>query len=129
MATTKSLRSKDRHHILYSRNRWRGRCAKALRNHPYMRIRIPTVALHSRIHARIQEIPCPAEYICDMAVDDLDELSMRGVISKKDNIVRRLDVIIQLFERYNCDPDIDVYKTLSILRWQRQICRSFYNGQ
>lgn len=129
MATTKSLRAKDRHHILYSRNKWNGRCARRLRNHPYMRIRIPTVALHSRIHARISDIPCPAESVCDMIENDLDELGAQNIISTKDGIVRRLDILIQIMEGYNRDPYIDISNTISILRWQRQICRSFYNGK
>lgn len=129
MATTKSLRAKDRHHLLYSRNNWNGRCARRLRNHPYMRIRIPTVALHSRIHTRIPDIPCPAESVCDMIENDLDELGAQNIISTKDGIVRRLDILIQIMEGYNRDPYIDLGDTISILRWQRQICRSFYNGK
>jgi hypothetical protein len=94
-----------------------------------MRIRIPTVALHSRIHARISDIPCPAESVCDMIENDLDELGAQNIISTKDGIVRRLDILIQIMEGYNRDPYIDISNTISILRWQRQICRSFYNGK
>lgn len=94
-----------------------------------MRVRIPAVTLHTRIHERIHDIPCPAEYICDMTVCELDDLLMKGIISKQDSIVRRLDTLIQIFAEYNRDPYINLDATLSVLRWQRQICRSFFSKQ
>lgn len=88
----------DNHHIFYTMAEWREGASKELRNHPYCIV--PTLReLHKIVHAKVEDgVPIPSDCHIRSTVEALDYLLLFGIISKQDDIERRLVNLILLFE-------------------------------
>lgn len=88
----------DRHHLLWTRRKWRGGYAGKLRAFWYLRVSIPRVTLHRYIHENMVGIPKPNESLCRGALEALEELDRRGVLKKEDSINKRLRLLICILD-------------------------------
>lgn len=111
--------SKDSHHLLWMRRRWSNGALVALRKYPYCIIDIPRNTLHREIHENIATIPTPSAINAQSALNQLRTLEKYGAISDQDDIVRRLEVLIALFDC--AEP-----RTTDALKRQLAIAREFY---
>jgi len=110
----------NQHHLFYIRRSWNTKKPKQLRAYYYCIVSIP-VALHERIHAKVQDVPVPRAISIDSALDQLDYLSWHGAIKTTDNIEKRLGVLVALFECI--EPE-----TAEALKQQLQVVREFYRA-
>lgn len=88
----------DRHHLLWTRRKWRGGYAGKLRAFWYLRVPIPRATLHRHIHENMVGIPKPNELLCKSALEMLEELDRRGVLHKEDSIELRLKLLICMLD-------------------------------
>lgn len=113
---------KDFHHLLYQRRHWSQGYARALRNHPYMGKMIPRDSLHSLIHSKIHDIPCPNGRECRMAYEEVVRREREGLIDVlHDSCEQRLDLLIEIWED-KCPA------TVAVLKWQRDLIAKNYEG-
>lgn len=112
---------KDTHHLLYQKQAWHGGDALvALRDFWYCRAEIPKNTLHRRIHAIVQTIPVPKAINAKSALGQLRTLERYEVIHEDDDIERKLEVLIALF-------DCSEQPTADALKKQLDIVRKFKN--
>lgn len=110
---------KDCHHLLFQKRHWQGGLKGSLRLHWYCRVYIPRDTLHKEIHSLVKTVPVPKEESIKFALTHLEYLEKNGAIDDKDNIEKRLKVLIALFE---CADD----QTADALKEQLEIVTSFY---
>lgn len=118
MVPNKRPSSKDEHHLLYTRKDWSSGSAKVLRRQSYCKVRLPR-DLHEKLHAEVPSVPVPGGNSVKHALDQMDYLAHFGAISEKDNVEKRLLVLIALF-------DCVEQPTADALRKQLKIIREYY---
>lgn len=94
----KHTKPTDRHHLLWYRKNYSKGWAKRLRDHWYCSVEIPRDTLHKEIHHKIAHIPVPRVISIKSALEQLNLLEKFGGISKDDNIEKRLQVLLALFD-------------------------------
>ena len=87
----------DRHHIFFQKRHWTGILAE-LRKYEYCVVSIPKDTLHRQIHEYIGDIPTPRPASAREVLWELRVLYRYGGISDDDDIEKRLNVLISLFE-------------------------------
>lgn len=115
----------DTHHICYSRKSWNTQWAHKLREHPYMKVRIPRDTLHRQIHDACDTITPPPEWISEALWFELEELYQNGIVDRHDNIHQRLTVLLAELSEFD-DPELG--KTVDQLLLQKRIVHRFYTG-
>lgn len=111
----------DFHHLLFQKIHYSEGYAKLLRNHPYMGIYIPRLALHESLHAKIHDVPTPNGEDCRRAYETLLLREATDVIDvKNDSATKRLDFLIEMWED-SCPA------TVAVLKWQRDVIEKFYH--
>ena len=120
-ARRKARRAKfNDHHILYQEKHWRQGYAKLLREHPYLRKKIPRTTLHSLIHSKVHDIPVPPGARCKHAYEELQRRLDEGTLDiEKDTFEDRINFLLEMW-RTGCPA------TVAMLRWQRDIAHKFY---
>ena len=108
------------HHLFYIRRDWNAKKPKQLRAYYYCIISIP-ITLHDGIHANVATVPVPKSKSIDYAIDQLDYLSRFGAIKPSDNIEKRLNVLIALFDCI--EPEVT-----EALKMQLRVVREFYRA-
>lgn len=116
---------RDTHHLLYTRRTFCEPWAHKLREHPYLRVRVPRAKVHQEIHDLCPSIPPPPEWVCEAVWHELNYLFDSKLINKHDNIVQRLFVII---EELNCYDDERTKRSVEMLKVQRQIVLDCMRG-
>lgn len=106
------------HHILWQRRHWNSGYAKILREHDYMKVRVPVGTLHKEIHVSMADIPVPSTWLIKEAICEIDRLLKIGAISLDDPLTARLDLLIFMWDY--AAPD-----TVRALRKQRQIAARY----
>ena len=91
------MEAKDRHHLLWTRRKWRKDFGGKLRSHWYLRVPI-SVSLHRFIHENMSGIPRCNEALCESALIQLDYLSAHQVIHKDDTLEQRLQLLIAILD-------------------------------
>ncbi len=114
------MKKTDRHHILWYRKEYSKGWAKRLRDHWYLRIEIPRDTLHRQIHYEVAHIPVPRVISIKNAIEQLTLLEKFGGITRKDNLEKRLLVLLALFDC--AEP-----ATHNALKKQYDIVCKFYN--
>ena len=92
----------DRHHILWTRRRWKKGWAGKLRSFWYLRIAIP-VSLHRHIHQAMNGVPRPNEALCESALYQLHYLDEHHVLQKTDGIEKRIELLIAVLDTGDSD--------------------------
>lgn len=110
----------DCHHLLYQRRFWDSGYGKMLRNHPYLKIDIPIATLHAEIHRELFNIPRPKDEELRRAYFVMNVLLECQHISLDDPYYKRLDFLIDIWEK--TEP-----KTADALKKEREIIYNFYN--
>lgn len=87
----------DRHHIFFQKRHWTGILAE-LRKYEYCVVSIPKDTLHRQIHEYIGDIPTPRPASAREVLWELRVLYRYGGISDDDDVEKRLNVLISLFE-------------------------------
>lgn len=109
----------DFHHLLFQERYWQTGFARRLREHPYMKKRIPQGTLHSLIHSKIHDIPVPNGKECKRAFFYIDGLYQKKLIDpRRDPLTIRLDLLIELWQD-TCPA------TVAILKWQRDLIAKY----
>jgi hypothetical protein len=108
------------HHIFYQRTNWGRGALSILRQYPYCKAYIERETLHATIHSKIGNVPTPKPVNALEAVRQLQCLKEQGAITENDSIVKRLIVLIALFD------DIEP-KTANALQRQLDIVCKFYD--
>lgn len=88
----------DIHHIFWTGRKWNAGYLASLRQHWYCRVVIPRDTLHRYIHENLAMIPTPRPESAKDALEHLQRLERYGAIHDEDSFVRRLEVLIALFE-------------------------------
>ena len=114
-SSAKSPSAYDRHHLLYQKRHWRG-ILSDLRNYSYCVVSIPKNTLHREIHEFLGDIPTPRPASAREVLWELRVLYRYGGISDCDNIEKRLQVLISLFECYEQPTADALKKQLSIVQ-------------
>lgn len=114
-------RRKDIHHLFWIKTDYNRGWAKTLRTHWYCRVSIPKETLHRKIHFEVFRVPVPRGENAKQAVAQLNLLEKYGAIHPYDNIEKRLNVLMSLFEC--CEPE-----TYKALKTQYDIVRKFYQS-
>lgn len=91
-------KTRDIHHIFWSRKDWHDGCANLIRDHWYCKVSIPKNTLHKEIHNNVTHVPVPPIGELKRAFSHLAEMEQYGIIKKNDDIERRLVMLIPLFE-------------------------------
>ena len=116
---------RDLHHILFQRLHWTEPWAKRLREHRYMRIRVPRDTLHDYIHDKLHDVPVPNEDICEATYLELERLKELGVIDiYHDSFEERLDFLIGFWKQYD-----NMSFTLEAVRFQARLLKKYRNGK
>ena len=115
----KARRAEDNHHLLWQRRLWNKGWARALRNHPYCQAMIPRDTLHRRIHHSVNNIPVPEGKDARNVYELLVWLESHGQLDYEDNILEKLDFLIQ---------HLTTEATIKALEQQRQVIIDFYEG-
>lgn len=89
--------SHDTHHIFYTKVSWNDPLPNKLRQHWYCIVDIPKDTLHHKIHEKVRYVPVPRNESIRVALDQLDLLEDYGAIRPDDDIVKRLQVFINIF--------------------------------
>lgn len=110
--------SEDKHHICYTRKKWKVGKLRCVRIHQYCVIRLPR-ELHENVHAVVPEVPTPRGDTAGYVKEQLDYLLDFGAISINDSFEKRLSVLIALFECIE-QPTADALKK------QLQLAHEFY---
>lgn len=119
--TERMKNREDFHHFLYQRKHWQQGYAKLLREHPYFGKYMPQFSLHSEIHSKIHDVPCPNGKECRRAYFHLIEAERNGEIDVRfDTGEQRLDFLINEWE--DACP-----ATVAILKWQKEVIHKFYS--
>lgn len=80
---------------------------------------IPRSTLHRQIHERIKNVPVPKTINAINALAQLRKLEEQGAISEQDSLLKRLKVLIALF-------DCIEQPTADALKAQLEVAREFY---
>lgn len=112
----KTKSANDRHHILWQKNKWSQGYVYKLRDHPYCKISIPRDTLHRHIHLEMIGIPVPSQDAAKFALDRIECLEERGLISLNDTFEKRLKVLIAFFEGNEPDTTEALKKQLEIIQ-------------
>lgn len=108
---------RDFHHFLYPRRRWDEKFyAHLLRNHNYCGDYILKYTVHHNVHEAVTNVPMPNDDVCSYVVCRLNELYSDGVISNDDSAVKRISILIDLFEGIADD-------TAEALKIQREVMK------
>lgn len=110
----------DNHHLFYSRRKWKKGYAYLLRTHHYCIVQIAKKTLHCEIHRSLQEVPVPSDSGAEIVLEQLNNLEASGIISDEDDIAKRLQVLIALFD---CVEE----STANALRKQLETVHKFYH--
>lgn len=110
--------SLNRHHLLWTRKKWRRGYGGKLRCFWYLRPSIPAETLHRYIHENMVGIPRPNELLCQSALEQLKILDRRGVIHNSDPLELRLELLI-------CLLDTGDSPTANALRQQKDLITSY----
>ena len=118
-AVYKTRNANDRHHILWQRNKWSQGYVYKLRDHSYCKISIPRDTLHRHIHLEMIGIPVPSQDAAKIALDKINCLEERGLISYDDTFEKRLKVLITIFEENETE-------TADALKKQLELVQDYY---
>ena len=99
----------DKHHIFYIRKEWNKGELDKLRLHPYCIVKVRRNTLHRYLHTHLAYIPAPDEHCVQDMVDCLKFLEDNKAIGPKDQLEKRLAVLISLFELVE-QPTADALK-------------------
>lgn len=88
----------DKHHICYQRRYWNVGYLRELREFWYSKIMIPRDTLHHQIHQEVGQVPPPKSVNARAALVQLRNLERYGAIKETDNLERRLEIYIALFD-------------------------------
>lgn len=105
----------DRHHILWSRRRWKKGWAGKLRSFWYLRIAIP-VSLHRHIHTLMNGIPRPNEALCESALYQFHYLEEHQVLHKTDGIEKRIELLIAVLDTGDSETVKALKQQLAIIK-------------
>ena len=108
----------DKHHLCFIGRRWNNGWLGSFRKYWYCIIKIPRNSLHRYIHENLATIPAPRPENAKAALEQLWELNRYGAIHESDDIERRLELMIALFDC--AEP-----KTTEGFRKQLEIIREF----
>ena len=97
----------DKHHIFYIRKEWNKGELDKLRLHPYCIVKVRRNTLHRYLHTHLAYIP-DERCVQDM-VDCLKFLEDNKAIGPKDQLEKRLAILISLFELVE-QPTADALK-------------------
>lgn len=86
------------HHLCWTRRDWTGAYTSRLRNFHYCIVKFPPNSMHGWIHEAMDGIPVPRESSAKEVLEQLVVLDTYGGISDKDDIEKRLKVLIALFD-------------------------------
>lgn len=109
----------DVHHIFFIGRKWGFGDLASLRQYWYCKISIPRETLHRYIHENLANVPTPKPENAREALRQLRFLDKHGAIHESDDIERRLEIMIALFDC--AEP-----RTTEGLRKQLEIVREFY---
>ena len=110
----------DVHHVLFIGRKWGFGDLASLRQYWYCKIAIPRDTLHRYIHENLANVPTPRLENAKGVLQQLRYLENNNAIHETDNIERRLEILIALFDCV--EP-----RTTEGLRKQLEIVREFYN--
>ena len=109
----------DIHHVLFIGRKWGYGELLSLRQFWYCKISIPRETLHRYIHENLANVPIPKLENAREALRQLRFLEKNGAIHETDDIERRLEILIALFDCV--EP-----RTTEGLKKQLEIVREFY---
>lgn len=109
----------DTHHIFFSKLIFNGKWTAKLRSYPYCIATIPKSTLHKDLHKDLRYVPVPKEVNAEDALNQLETLKKYGAISDDDNLVKKLTVLVGIFE---CSEQ----PTADALRKQLAVAKAFY---
>lgn len=89
---------KDTHHIFFQKRKYCGEALTSLRDYWYCKSEIPKATLHRRIHSLIPNVPVPKPMNAKSALNQLRNLERYEVIHEDDDIERKLEILIALFD-------------------------------
>lgn len=85
----------DAHHLLWEKRMYSHGYARALREHPWLRIYIPRDTLHRWIHHNMRCIPVPDGKDARKCFELLMRMERAGELDYKADILERLDFLIE----------------------------------
>ena len=110
--------SRDVHHLLWPKSKWDRGYARALRNHDWLRMKIPRETLHTLIHRQVRVIPVPDGKDARKVYEILTRAYNSHEITQKATLEDRLDFLIL---------HLSTPSTVAALEQQKEVVHWFYS--
>lgn len=110
----------DCHHLCWTRKNWGNGYARALREHPWLRVYIPRDTLHRYIHHNIKCIPVPEGKDARRVFEYLMKLERSGELDYGLDILDRLAFLIK---------HLKTPATIAALERQYDVIAEFYERE